>query len=108
MNTGRTHFKPGNKAATVQKGGHKKKTLIKMKLAECLEEVDGLLGPMSKELLTDSNKQIRMFAWKELIKYRFPKEFKFEHTGKDGEPLINKILVEIVKQNDDSSLRATQ
>jgi len=80
MNTGRTHFEKGNRAASNKKGKQHKSTLIKINLQERIGDLDNLLYNIAIELLNSRNIENRKYAWKELLKYRLHQMNKSEHS----------------------------
>lgn len=69
-------FKKGNKAASVQKGRKKKKTIIREQISKILnwDETEKIIQKNIMEMLTSKNKKERMAATIAFVNYFKPKK----------------------------------
>lgn len=84
-------FAKGNKAASVQKGTKKKKTIVKEKLQQ-ITDIEELKEDVLREvvqLLSNGKVEIRLAIVKELLKYLFPQKKAEE------EPAENEIKIDL-------------
>ena len=78
-------FRKGNKAASVQKGRKKKKTIIREQISKILnwDEAEKIIEENIIEMLTSKNKNERMAATKALVKFFKPKK-RLNNRGLKG------------------------